>query len=84
MTPRGFFDVSYEDFVADPVGTAESVYAYFGLPLSGVAVDAMREVHGRSVSGQARPAHRYSLEDFGLTGQEVDERFAGYPHVAAS
>jgi hypothetical protein len=23
-------------------------------------------------------AHRYTLADFGLTGQEVDERFAGY------
>lgn len=81
--PAQFYDVSYEDFVADPVGTAESVYAYFGLPLKGVAVEAMRDVHGRSVSGQARPAHRYRLEDFGLTGEEVDERFSGHPRVTA-
>ena len=32
--PARFFDVSYDDLVADPVGTAESVYAHFGLPLS--------------------------------------------------
>jgi hypothetical protein len=25
------------------------------------------------------PAHRYALSDFGLTGDQVDERFAGYP-----
>jgi len=24
------------------------------------------------------PAHRYALSDFGLTGDQVDERFAGY------
>jgi hypothetical protein len=25
-----------------------------------------------------RPAHRYALSDFGLTGDQGDERFAGY------
>ena len=37
-----FFDVSYDDLVADPVGTAEAVYAHFGLPFGGAAADAMR------------------------------------------
>ncbi len=32
--PARFYDVRYEDFVADPVGTVEAVYGYFGLPLS--------------------------------------------------
>jgi hypothetical protein len=26
----------------------------------------------------ARAAHHYALPDFGLTGEQVDERFAGY------
>ena len=25
----------------------------------------------------AQPAHRYSLADFGLTSEQVDERFGG-------
>jgi hypothetical protein len=29
--------------------------------------------------GGARPAHRYSLADFGLTPEQVDERFAAHP-----
>ena len=73
--PAQFYDVRYEDFTADPVGTVEAAYAYFGLPLSGAAVDAMNAVHARSTSGDARPAHRYTLADFGLTAREVDERF---------
>jgi hypothetical protein len=27
--------------------------------------------------GDARPVHRYALSDFGLTGEQVDERFTG-------
>jgi hypothetical protein len=81
--PAQFFDVYYDDFTADPVGAVEAAYAYFGLPLTGLAVDAMRALHARSTSGGARPAHQYALADFGLTGEDVDERFAGHPPGAA-
>ena len=67
-----FFDVYYDDFVADPLGTVESVYGRFGLTLTGAAADAMRAVQA---DGRPRP-HRYDLADFGLTGDQVDERFA--------
>jgi len=75
-----FFDVRYEDLVADPVGTAEAAYAYFGLPFTGAAADAMR---GLAADGGAtgapgiRPAHRYTIQDFGLTEAEVGARFSG-------
>jgi hypothetical protein len=67
-----FFDVSYDDLVADPVGTAEAVYAHFGLPFGGAAADAMRAL---STGGRALAAHRYTLADFGLTQEQVEERF---------
>jgi hypothetical protein len=67
-----FFDVSYDDLVADPVGTAEAVYAHFGLPFGGAAADAMRAL---STGGRAGAAHRYTLADFGLTEEQVEERF---------
>ncbi|WP_020659114.1 sulfotransferase family protein [Amycolatopsis benzoatilytica] len=73
-----FCDVQYDDFVADPLGTVETVYRYFGLDLSPGARDAMTALHARSRSGQAKPAHRYHLADFGLTARDVAERFAGY------
>ena len=50
MTRPSFFDVSYGDLVADPVGTAEAVYAHFGLPFGGAAADAMRAPHRRPAS----------------------------------
>jgi len=76
--PARFCDVSYEDFVADPVGTVESVYGHFGLELSGAAADAMRAVQAGSAARDNAPAHHYALADFGLTGEQVDERFAAY------
>ena len=75
--PARFFDVSYEDLVADPVGTVESAYQYFGLELTGAAAGAMRARHAQDSTGQARPGHRYRLADFGLAGEQVDERFGG-------
>jgi hypothetical protein len=73
--PARFYDVGYEEFTADPFGTVEAAYGYFGLPLSGAAADAMRSLIVADAAGRS-PGHRYALADFGLTGAEVDERFA--------
>jgi len=72
--PARFCDVRYEDLVADPAGTVEAVYGYFGLPLAGAAADAIRSLATAARAG-GESAHRYALDDFGLTGEEVDERF---------
>jgi hypothetical protein len=76
--PQRFYDVHYDDFVADPIGTVESIYAHFGLPLTSEAETAMATLHTESRSGERRPSHRYQLADFGLTGEEVDARFGDY------
>jgi len=76
--PAQFCDVAYEDFVADPIGTVSTVYDHFGLTFTEDARAAMTALHGESRSGSAKPVHKYSLADFGLTPEEVDERFAGY------
>jgi hypothetical protein len=78
--PARFCDVAYDEFAADPFGTVESIYARFGLPLSGQAADAMRALTAEQRAGDSRPAHRYTLADFGLAAEQVDERFAAHPH----
>jgi hypothetical protein len=83
--------VDYEAFVADPMGTMERVYAWLGRTLTGAAADAMRALASGPPAGAAsaggagggRPVHRYALADFGLTGEQVDERFAGYQGAGA-
>ena len=72
--PARFFDVRYQDLVRDPLSTVESVYGYFGLPLSAAAADAMRQLAAGGAR-RGRPSHRYTLADFGLTDEEVAERF---------
>jgi hypothetical protein len=95
--PARFCDVDYEAFVADPMGTMERVYAWLGRALTGAAADAMRALAsgppggaadpggagGAGGAGGGRPVHRYALADFGLTGEQVDERFAGYQGAGA-
>jgi hypothetical protein len=76
--PAQFVDVYYDDFVADPVGTVEQVYAAFGLAFSGAARAAVRKLHRQSTTGAGAPSHHYTLGDFGLSPDQVDERFAGY------
>jgi hypothetical protein len=73
-----FCDVYYEDFVADPIGMVGAIYRHFGLELTDRARTAMTALHSESTSGAARPAHKYTLDDFGLTADQVDARFAEY------
>ena len=74
--PAQFYDVDYRDLVGDPLGTVRSIYAYFGLDLTEQAQDAMRAIHADNSTGHRRPAHDYRLADFGLTDDQVDQRFA--------
>lgn len=73
-----FVDVYYEDFVTDPIATVERIYDHFGIEFTEAARTQMAGLHSESTSGAARPAHKYSLADFGLTADRVDEAFAPY------
>lgn len=75
--PAQFFDVDYHELIADPLGTVESVYRHFGLTLTDEARKAMADSHAESQTGPRAPKHKYSLADYGLTAEEVKERFTG-------
>jgi hypothetical protein len=70
-------DVEYTELVADPVATAERIYAYFGVNLSAVAkkrMDAFLKVNRHGQGARIRA----ELTDFGLTEQLIEQTFASY------
>lgn len=70
-------DLKFEDFVVDQVETIEKIYTRFGWELSDEAVNNFRnflaenprEKHGK---------HKYSLDNFGLKEDEVNQQFSKY------
>ncbi|HEY9311795.1 sulfotransferase [Williamsia sp.] len=74
--PTQFIDVDFRDFRTDPMGTMENIYRTFDLDLSDDAVAAMRALDEESQSGDRKPVHKYSLEDYGLVEAEVNAAFA--------
>ncbi|BBY24299.1 sulfotransferase family protein [Mycobacterium stomatepiae] len=75
--PAQFCDVDYQDLIADPLGTVANVCSHFGLTLTDDARKAMEDSHAESQTGARAPKHKYSLADYGLTAEELKERFAG-------
>ena len=72
-------DVSYRDLVENPLGVVQGVYERLGWRLESAARDNMQDWLSRQAEQRRNePPHRYSLEDFGLTGQQVDAAFEPY------
>jgi hypothetical protein len=73
--PAQFVDVEYDDFVGDPLGTVRGIYRAFDLPWTSDVADRVGAIDAESRQGPRRPAHRYSLADYGLTDERVLSRF---------
>ncbi|MDI6097375.1 sulfotransferase [Actinoplanes sp. NEAU-A12] len=73
--PARFIDVRYEDFVAAPLRTVETIYDRLGARLTGPARSAMTALHTGTMRGPARPAHTYDLASYGLTTADVESAF---------
>jgi hypothetical protein len=75
--PKRFLDVDYRSFVEDGLGVVQRIYAHFELPRSSEAEAALREHAHRNPKGR-HGAHRYDLEQYGLSPGRVRGRFARY------
>ncbi len=71
-----FIDVAFSDLLADPMGTVQSVYETFSLDFTAEARAAVEEIDRESKEGSAKPSHRYSIDDYGLTEDDVRAAFA--------
>lgn len=75
--PKQFYDVDYVELFADPIGTVENIYAHFGIEMTEDARAAIARTDADSKRGPRAPKHSYSLADYGLTEDQVAERFRG-------
>ena len=77
LDPARFVDVDYDALVADSMGAVDRVYAQFDLPMPKETRPAMQEYAEGHPQGK-HGRHQYDIADFGLTDEEVRQRFAPY------
>lgn len=73
--PAQFYDLDYFKLIKDPVGAVEDIYRAFGIEYTDEARESVRSTHEESKKGPRAPKHTYSLADYGLTDEQVKERF---------
>ncbi|MEN8182021.1 MAG: sulfotransferase [Myxococcota bacterium] len=75
--PERFVDVDYRRFLAAPLEAVEEIYGSFGLPLDAQTRTAMARHLSENPQGK-HGAHRYSLEEYGLSPSAVGKRLRDY------
>ena len=77
ISDKNILDLQFNDFRADPLGTVNTIYSHFELPMSDDVkgrFEAYAEEHPMGKHGK----HEYNLEEYGLTEKGVLERFDFY------
>ncbi len=77
LGPDRFIDVHHGDFVADPMGQIERIYAFLGLELTPDVRASLHAWHAENESG-AHGAHRYTAEQYGLDPDAIRRDYAFY------
>jgi hypothetical protein len=75
--PGQILDVIHGDFHRQPMQTIERIYAFARLDLSPEARDAMAKRIAIKPE-LSHGVHHYDVADFGMTEDEIRERFGGY------
>jgi len=75
--PQQFYDLSFRELIADPVGAIARMYAHFGFAWTAEAERRMRAWHASNPQHK-HGGHPYSAEEFGLSEDALAERFARY------
>jgi hypothetical protein len=71
------FDIQYSEQIRDPIGQMRKLYAHFNEPFTPQAEAGMTNLLADNPQGK-HGKHVYSLEEFGLTANEVRKHFADY------
>ena len=70
-------DIQYADLVADPIATVQHIYAHHGYEFTETFESAMRQWLAANRQHK-HGAHRYTLEEYGLSEAQVHEEFSEY------
>jgi hypothetical protein len=77
LDARRVLDVDYRAFVADSLATVRGIYRHFDLALGPAEEASLAAWAGAHPQGK-HGAHRYSLEEYGLSAEAVRDRLAFY------
>jgi hypothetical protein len=70
-------DIFHGDFHREPMGMVERIYQFMDLTLSPPVRSAMAQ-RIEEKPELSHGAHRYALSDFGLSADDIRERFGDY------
>ncbi|CAF3223663.1 unnamed protein product [Rotaria socialis] len=74
---KTIFDVDYNDLAEQPIATVRRIYDHFNLSWSEEFEKAMNAWLRANPQGK-QGRHRYSLDEYGLTIEEIETRYADY------
>lgn len=77
-----FIDLSFKELLAQPVASSERIYDFIGMEINREARDAMQK-HRDENQRELRPAHNYSLSDFGFSEAGIKQQFKEYREAFA-
>ncbi|MEZ5436387.1 MAG: sulfotransferase [Pseudomonadales bacterium] len=77
IDPARIIDVQFNDFIADGVGTVKRIYQHFQMPMSTAVEQSFQRYADAHPMGK-HGKHDYRLEEYGLSEQQIRERFAFY------
>ncbi len=72
-----FFDIGFDEFQRDMIGSVRALYRFLGEPLDQVAIDRM-EAWRRATPRDKHGVHTYDAADFGIDIPTLRERFRFY------
>ena len=75
--PAQFYDLQYQDLIADPKGQVRKIYNYFGYPIN-EKMEAGMENWLTNNRQHKHGKHTYTLEQFGLSSNAIERRFSRY------
>ncbi len=72
-----FYDLPFEQFMTDPIGSVKNIYAHFDQKLSTQGEQCLQKWQGEHPRGQ-HGEHQYERKDFVIPDHEILDRFGNY------